>query len=62
MLSNALTPGWVPTRMGGSSAPDDLAQAHRKQDAALDLAARERFDLIVSDIDLPDDSGYSLME
>jgi len=25
VLSNALEPGWVPTRMGGSGAPDDLA-------------------------------------
>ncbi|MET0291958.1 MAG: SDR family NAD(P)-dependent oxidoreductase [Steroidobacteraceae bacterium] len=29
--SNALEPGWVPTRMGGSSAPDDLDQGHRTQ-------------------------------
>jgi NAD(P)-dependent dehydrogenase (short-subunit alcohol dehydrogenase family) len=26
VLSNALEPGWVPTKMGGPSAPDDLAQ------------------------------------
>jgi NAD(P)-dependent dehydrogenase (short-subunit alcohol dehydrogenase family) len=25
VLSNALEPGWVPTRMGGAGAPDDLA-------------------------------------
>jgi NAD(P)-dependent dehydrogenase (short-subunit alcohol dehydrogenase family) len=31
VLSNALAPGWVPTRMGGPSAPDDLDQAHRTQ-------------------------------
>jgi len=31
VLSNALTPGWVPTRMGGPGAPDDLAQAHLTQ-------------------------------
>jgi NAD(P)-dependent dehydrogenase (short-subunit alcohol dehydrogenase family) len=30
-LSNALEPGWVATRMGGSSAPDDLDQGHRTQ-------------------------------
>jgi NAD(P)-dependent dehydrogenase (short-subunit alcohol dehydrogenase family) len=24
--SNAMTPGWVPTKMGGAGAPDDLAQ------------------------------------
>lgn len=29
--SNALAPGWVPTRMGGPSAPDDLDQAHVTQ-------------------------------
>jgi NAD(P)-dependent dehydrogenase (short-subunit alcohol dehydrogenase family) len=26
VLSNAVDPGWVPTRMGGLGAPDDLAQ------------------------------------
>jgi NAD(P)-dependent dehydrogenase (short-subunit alcohol dehydrogenase family) len=31
VLSNALEPGWVPTRMGGPGAPDDLDQAHRTQ-------------------------------
>jgi NAD(P)-dependent dehydrogenase (short-subunit alcohol dehydrogenase family) len=31
VLSNALTPGWVPTRMGGAGAPDDLDQGHRTQ-------------------------------
>src|SRR6202453_4803300 len=30
-LSNALEPGWVPTKMGGSSATDDLDQAYRTQ-------------------------------
>jgi hypothetical protein len=30
-LSNALEPGWGPTRMGGSSATDDLDHAHRTQ-------------------------------
>jgi NAD(P)-dependent dehydrogenase (short-subunit alcohol dehydrogenase family) len=30
-LSNALEPGWVPTRMGGPGAPDDLDQGHRTQ-------------------------------
>jgi len=29
VLSNALEPGWVPTKMGGSDATDDLDQAHR---------------------------------
>ncbi len=27
ILSNALEPGWVPTRMGGAGAPDDMEQA-----------------------------------
>jgi NAD(P)-dependent dehydrogenase (short-subunit alcohol dehydrogenase family) len=31
VLSNALEPGWVPTRMGGPAAPDDMDQAHRTQ-------------------------------
>jgi NAD(P)-dependent dehydrogenase (short-subunit alcohol dehydrogenase family) len=31
VLSNALEPGWVPTRMGGPDAPDDLAQGHETQ-------------------------------
>jgi NAD(P)-dependent dehydrogenase (short-subunit alcohol dehydrogenase family) len=30
-FSNALEPGWVPTRMGGPGAPDDMDQAHRTQ-------------------------------
>ncbi|TMV82957.1 SDR family NAD(P)-dependent oxidoreductase [Thioclava sp. BHET1] len=29
--SNALEPGWVPTRMGGAGAPDDMDQAHLTQ-------------------------------
>jgi hypothetical protein len=28
---NSLEPGWVPTRMGGPSAPDDMDQAHLTQ-------------------------------
>jgi NAD(P)-dependent dehydrogenase (short-subunit alcohol dehydrogenase family) len=31
VLSNALTPGWVATKMGGAGAPDDIAQAHLTQ-------------------------------
>jgi NAD(P)-dependent dehydrogenase (short-subunit alcohol dehydrogenase family) len=31
VLCNALEPGWVPTRMGGSGAPDDLSRAHVTQ-------------------------------
>jgi NAD(P)-dependent dehydrogenase (short-subunit alcohol dehydrogenase family) len=31
VLSNALEPGWVPTRMGGPGAPDDLDQGRRTQ-------------------------------
>ena len=31
VLANALTPGWVPTRMGGPAAPDELDQAHLTQ-------------------------------
>lgn len=31
VLSNALEPGWVPTKMGGPNAPDDLNEGHRTQ-------------------------------
>jgi NAD(P)-dependent dehydrogenase (short-subunit alcohol dehydrogenase family) len=31
VLSTALEPGWVPTKMGGPGAPDDLDAAHRTQ-------------------------------
>lgn len=31
-LSNAVDPGWVPTRMGGPGAPDDLTLGHRTQE------------------------------
>jgi NAD(P)-dependent dehydrogenase (short-subunit alcohol dehydrogenase family) len=32
VLSNAVDPGWVPTRMGGSSATDDLRLGHLTQE------------------------------
>lgn len=31
VLSNAVDPGWVPTRMGGPGAPDDLTEGHLTQ-------------------------------
>jgi NAD(P)-dependent dehydrogenase (short-subunit alcohol dehydrogenase family) len=31
VLSNAVDPGWVPTKMGGASATDDLAMGHQTQ-------------------------------
>ncbi len=31
VFSNAVNPGWVPTRMGGASAPDDLESGARTQ-------------------------------
>jgi NAD(P)-dependent dehydrogenase (short-subunit alcohol dehydrogenase family) len=31
VLSNAMEPGWVPTKMGGPGAPDDLGQGHLTQ-------------------------------
>ena len=31
VFSNAVDPGWVPTRMGGPSAPDDLEEGYRTQ-------------------------------
>ena len=42
-LSNAVDPGWVPTKMGGPSAPDDLDEGCRTQAwlaASTDEAAR----------------------
>ena len=32
VLAHAVDPGWVPTRMGGPSAPDDLTEGHRTQE------------------------------
>jgi NAD(P)-dependent dehydrogenase (short-subunit alcohol dehydrogenase family) len=32
VFSNAVDPGWVPTRMGGPNAPDDLRQGHLTQE------------------------------
>lgn len=31
VFSNAVDPGWVPTRMGGPNAPDDLTEGHLTQ-------------------------------
>jgi NAD(P)-dependent dehydrogenase (short-subunit alcohol dehydrogenase family) len=31
IYSNALNPGWVPTKMGGAGAPDDLKQGYETQ-------------------------------
>jgi NAD(P)-dependent dehydrogenase (short-subunit alcohol dehydrogenase family) len=31
VLSNAVDPGWVPTKMGGRGAPDDLEKGHETQ-------------------------------
>jgi NAD(P)-dependent dehydrogenase (short-subunit alcohol dehydrogenase family) len=31
VFSNSLEPGWVPTKMGGPGAPDDMKQAHLTQ-------------------------------
>lgn len=32
VLAHAVDPGWVPTRMGGRSAPDSLVEGHRTQE------------------------------
>ena len=32
VVSSAVDPGWVPTRMGGANAPDDLRLGHRTQE------------------------------
>ena len=46
-FSNALEPGWVPTKMGGPGAPDDMDQSHLTQawlaagdDPAADVTGR----------------------
>jgi NAD(P)-dependent dehydrogenase (short-subunit alcohol dehydrogenase family) len=31
VMSHAVDPGWVPTRMGGAGAPDDLEEGYRTQ-------------------------------
>ena len=31
VMSNAVDPGWVPTKMGGPGAPDDLEEGHLTQ-------------------------------
>jgi NAD(P)-dependent dehydrogenase (short-subunit alcohol dehydrogenase family) len=31
VVSSAVDPGWVPTKMGGAGAPDDLQEGHRTQ-------------------------------
>jgi hypothetical protein len=31
VLSNSVDPGWVPTKMGGAGAPDDLAMGQDTQ-------------------------------
>jgi NAD(P)-dependent dehydrogenase (short-subunit alcohol dehydrogenase family) len=44
VLSNAVDPGWVPTRMGGANAPDDLELGHVTQvwlAVSADSAARK---------------------
>ena len=32
VLAHAVDPGWVPTRMGGAHASDDLTEGHRTQE------------------------------
>jgi hypothetical protein len=32
MMCNAVDPGWVPTKMGGPGAPDDLRLGHLTQE------------------------------
>ena len=45
VLSNALEPGWVATKMGGPGAPDDMDAAHRTQ---VWLAVSDEKDAMVS--------------
>jgi NAD(P)-dependent dehydrogenase (short-subunit alcohol dehydrogenase family) len=44
-ISSAVDPGWVPTKMGGAGAPDDLEQGHLTQTW---LAASDEADAKVS--------------
>lgn len=44
-LSNAVDPGWVPTKMGGPQAPDDLRLGHATQ---VWLATSDNADALVS--------------
>ena len=37
VFSNSVDPGWVPTRMGGSDAPDDLELGRRLGDVSPEL-------------------------
>jgi NAD(P)-dependent dehydrogenase (short-subunit alcohol dehydrogenase family) len=41
ILSNAVDPGWVPTKMGGPNAPDDLRLGHLTQEWLATGDARE---------------------
>ncbi|WP_129287463.1 SDR family NAD(P)-dependent oxidoreductase [Streptomyces sp. GZWMJZ-114] len=41
LLAHAVDPGWVPTRMGGPSATDDLDEGHRTQVWLATAAERE---------------------
>jgi len=45
VLSNTVDPGWVPTRMGGPSAPDDVEQGAQTQ---VWLAVSDESDALVS--------------
>jgi len=45
VLSNALEPGWVPTKMGGAEATDNLDEAHRTQ---VWLAASDHTEALVT--------------
>ena len=45
VYSNALDPGWVPTKMGGESAPDDLQKGYETQ---VWLAASDHAEALVS--------------
>jgi NAD(P)-dependent dehydrogenase (short-subunit alcohol dehydrogenase family) len=43
VFSNAVDPGWVPTKMGGSGAPDDLRLGHLTQEWLVTSAASTHF-------------------
>ena len=55
VCSNAVDPGWVPTRMGGPGAPDDLELGHVTQAW---LAAGDHPDAGGEHADAADSGGY----
>jgi NAD(P)-dependent dehydrogenase (short-subunit alcohol dehydrogenase family) len=66
VLSNAVDPGWVPTQMGGPSAPDDLEEGHLTQtwlatsDEDADVLARAIVRLCLSYVSMPPEANHDV--